>query len=130
MGATEEQMALLANAHVTHVSYILILYSVAFVLFLCKMSIPILAALMTSLANFIFVSVVNMLLHLYEIGTRDNDSKEYESVSLPNGHPLPAAEQQRVRDAEEFELEGLMTDDEDDHRERRVKQEGSYSQST
>lgn len=36
MGATEEQMALLATAQVSHVSYILILYSVAFVLFLCK----------------------------------------------------------------------------------------------
>lgn len=36
MGATEEQMALLAGAHVTHVSYILILYSLAFLLFLCK----------------------------------------------------------------------------------------------
>lgn len=36
MGATEEQMALLAGAHVTHVSYILILYSISFLLFLCK----------------------------------------------------------------------------------------------
>ena len=36
MGATEEQMAVLASAHVTHVSYILILYSLAFLLFLCK----------------------------------------------------------------------------------------------
>lgn len=35
MGATEEQMQLLSNAGVTHVSYILILYSVAFILFLC-----------------------------------------------------------------------------------------------
>lgn len=36
MGATEEQMAMLATAHVTHVSYILILFSLAFLLFLCK----------------------------------------------------------------------------------------------
>lgn len=36
MGATEEQMAALSNAGVTHVSYILILYSLAFLLFLCK----------------------------------------------------------------------------------------------
>ena len=36
MGATEEQMAVLAGAHVTHVSYILILYSLAFLMFLCK----------------------------------------------------------------------------------------------
>ncbi len=36
MGATEEQMSVLAAAEVTHVSYILILYSLAFLLFLCK----------------------------------------------------------------------------------------------
>lgn len=36
MGATEEQMALLSDAHVTHVSYVLILYSVAFLLYLCQ----------------------------------------------------------------------------------------------
>ena len=71
-----------------------------------------------------------MLLHLYEVGARDTVSKEYESVGLPNGHPLPAAEQQRVRDAEEFELEGLMTDDEDDRGERPVKQEGNFAQRT
>ncbi len=36
MGATEEQMQLLADAGVTHVSYVLLLFSVAFLLFLCK----------------------------------------------------------------------------------------------
>jgi hypothetical protein len=36
MGATEEQMKLLSDANVTHVSYVLILYSIAFMLFLCK----------------------------------------------------------------------------------------------
>jgi hypothetical protein len=36
MGATEEQMQLLHDAHVTHVSYVLILFSVAFLMFLCK----------------------------------------------------------------------------------------------
>ena len=37
MGATEEQMLLLHNAGITHVAYILILYSIAFLLFLCKL---------------------------------------------------------------------------------------------
>jgi hypothetical protein len=37
MGATEEQMQILHDANVTHVSYILILFSVAFLLFLCKL---------------------------------------------------------------------------------------------
>lgn len=36
MGATEEQMKILHEAHVTHVSYVLLIYSVAFLLFLCK----------------------------------------------------------------------------------------------
>ena len=40
MGATEEQMATLAHAGVTHVAYILILYSLAFLLFLCKFPLP------------------------------------------------------------------------------------------
>lgn len=35
MGATEEQMQLLSDAGVTHVAYIMILYSIAFILFLC-----------------------------------------------------------------------------------------------
>jgi hypothetical protein len=39
MGATEEQMQILADAHVTHVSYVFILYSIAFLLFLCKSTI-------------------------------------------------------------------------------------------
>ena len=35
MGATEEQMKLLDEAQVDHVSYLLILFSVAFLMFLC-----------------------------------------------------------------------------------------------
>jgi hypothetical protein len=38
MGATEEQMQLLEDAGVTHVAYVLILYSIAFILFLCMSS--------------------------------------------------------------------------------------------
>lgn len=38
MGATEEQMQLLEDAGITHVSYILILFSIAFILFLCKLT--------------------------------------------------------------------------------------------
>lgn len=37
MGATEEQMATLDRAGITHVAYILILFSLAFLLFLCKL---------------------------------------------------------------------------------------------
>ena len=40
MGATEEQMALLASNGITHVAYILILYSISFLLFLCELLQP------------------------------------------------------------------------------------------
>lgn len=93
MGATEEQMALLSGAHVSHVSYILILYSIAFLLFL----------------------FVSMLLHLYasyawplDPAVAKKDGMEGTNrVPIANGHV-----DRRVRDAEEFELEGLMSDDE------------------
>ena len=113
MGATEEQMALLATAHVSHVSYILLLFSIAFLMFL----------------------FVCMLLHLYAIYAWPLD----KTASVPrmnggargNGHVRPGGtmgDAQRLRDAEEFELEGLMSDDEDltegEATPRRKKQNG------
>ena len=92
MGATEEQMVLLAGAHVTHVSYILLLFSVSFLLFF----------------------FVNVLLYIYASYVWPIDRNP---VVLPkvngraNGHLR--GDSQRLRDAEEFELEGLMSDDED-----------------
>ena len=91
MGATEEQMALLSGAGVTHVSYILILYSIAFLLFL----------------------FVNMLLQLYATHAWPIDRppavKPGKEPARANGHL-----QRRVTDAEEFELDGLMSEDDDD----------------
>ncbi|KAK0512997.1 hypothetical protein JMJ35_005014 [Cladonia borealis] len=98
MGATEEQMALLATAHVSHVSYILLLYSISFLLFL-------------------FVCI---LLHLYasyawplKTLNTNQTTKNQNLTANGNGHVLPNNER-RVRDAEEFELEGLMSDDDED----------------
>ena len=106
MGATEEQMVLLSANHVSHVSYVLILYSIAFLLFL----------------------FVSMLLHLYANSTWPLKSKsaaktngvpfkeEADGVNggvLGNGH-LTNGHLGRVRDAEEFELEGLMSEDDTD----------------
>ena len=97
MGATEEQMALLAGTHVTHVSYILLLFSIAFLMFL----------------------FVCLLLHLYSIYTWPVDKKaapRINGAARGNGHVRPVSgmgDAQRLRDAEEFELEGLMSDDED-----------------
>lgn len=124
MGATEEQMKLLSDADVTHVSYILILYSIAFLLYL----------------------FVNILLYVFAShawpddesnGTRSSHNRSL-SIAGPsharklsvattlNGH-IPgqangsaihaghrATDSQQVRDAEEFELEGLMSDGEGD----------------
>lgn len=89
MGATEEQMAMLATAHVSHVSYILILYSVAFLMFLFAC----------------------MLLHLYATHAWPADAKTNGvDGRIANGNVVDS---RRVRDAEEFELEGLMSDDDD-----------------
>ncbi|CAI6333278.1 unnamed protein product [Periconia digitata] len=92
MGATEEQMQVLSDAHVTHVSYVLILFSIAFLLFL----------------------FTNMLIHLYAVSTWSSNSKSDDENphvnGMANGH---ARADRRVRDAEEFELEGLISDDED-----------------
>lgn len=98
MGATEEQMQMLSDGGVTHVSYIFILYSLAFLMFL----------------------FVNMLLRLYTYyADSDPNSKsidpEYSQVNGSNRMNTHVhTHSQQIRDAEEFELDGLMTDDEDD----------------
>lgn len=93
MGATEEQMQLISDAGITHVSYILVLYSFAFLVFL----------------------FTNMLLHLYAVNTLPaapaKDAAGPARVPRMNGHSINTDSRQ-IRDAEEFELEGLMSDDE------------------
>ncbi|KAF7185366.1 Protein YTP1 [Pseudocercospora fuligena] len=98
MGATEEQMKLLSDAGVTHVSYILILYSISFLLFL----------------------FVLMLLHLYSsYSNSPTDGKAPvklgdEERPRANGHArIPNATDRQAADAQEFELEGLMSDDDE-----------------
>jgi hypothetical protein len=89
MGATEEQMSLISHSDMDGVAYILVLFSLASVLFL----------------------FVHILVHIYDRNTSSDDkTKPYTNGHArdPNG---------RVRDAEEFELEGLTSDDEDDARE-------------
>jgi len=157
MGATEEQMALLSAAEVTHVSYILILYSIAFLLFLCKSTqkpsptrLRTLSCLAGSLALIflkflqtyanMMTTVVNMLLRLYTYyafppnSTLAGNPADPEARPLVNGrangsamHPAsnghartPFADRQGLRDAEEFELEGLMSDDDDGAAKERI----------
>jgi hypothetical protein len=91
MGATEEQMELISNAGITHISYILVLYSFAFIVFL----------------------FVNMLLHLYAANAvspaQPKDVERQPRLPRINGHRQTDSRQ--IRDAEEFELEGLMSED-------------------
>lgn len=101
MGATEEQMALVDASGMDAVAYVLILYSLAFLLFL----------------------FVNVLIHLY-----DRSANAPGAAKGLNGHatgaaqrPSTAAEQRRLRDVEEFELDGLMSDDEDEEQAQRRK---------
>lgn len=91
MGATEEQMNLVAQSSMDGVSYILITYSLAFLLFL----------------------FTNMLIHLYDrLANPDINTKNFANGhSHANGRVV---EEGRLRDAEEFELDGLMSDDEAD----------------
>jgi len=108
MGATEEQMQLLSDAHVTHVSYVLILYSISFLLFLCKLIFLHLDMHADSSL------VVNLLIHLYAVHVWGQDTKSDSEAPRANGRPKghPRSDP-RVQDAEEFELEGLMSGDED-----------------
>ena len=98
MGATEEQMVLVHNSPMDGVSYILILYSLAFLVFL----------------------FTNMLIHLYDrLANPAIDLKH-----LANGHARAngrAVEEGRLRDAEEFELDGLMSDEEGDESRRMLR---------
>ena len=116
MGATEEQMKLISGAHVTHVTYILILYSFAFLVFLRKL--PLLQLTVespewNSLLILLLSTVVNVLLHLYAIHIPSVESLGPKiSVTGSNGHLRTPSTQ--VRDAEEFELEGLMSDEEEE----------------
>ena len=101
MGATEEQMELVAGSSMDHVAYILILYSLAFLLFL----------------------FVNMLIHVYDRSANAatfNKPTANGSIRL-NGRASAGGDDTQVREAGEFELEGLMSDDEDEENAARRK---------
>ena len=91
MGATEEQLQLVSDAHITHVSYILVLYSFAFLIFL----------------------FTNMLLHLYAVNAvpavPPKDVERPPRIPRINGHR--PSDSRQIRDAGEFELEGLLSED-------------------
>lgn len=118
MGATEEQMQFLADANVTHVSYVLILFSAAFLLFLCKY-----AKLMPQNYSLTAHAVANLLIHLYAVHAFQDAKTDAEAPHANGTTDGYARVDHRVRDAEEFELEGLTDDDDDDeprHKEART----------
>lgn len=53
-----------------------------------------------------------MLVHLYAVHAWGQDSKADTEAPLTNGH---ARTDSRIRDAEDFELDGLVSDDEEDN---------------
>jgi Protein of unknown function (Ytp1). len=97
MGATEEQMALVSGSGIDHVAYTLILYSLASLLFLFVMA----------------------LIHIYDRAV--NPNPKHKSIALGNGRVPSGAEDVRIRDANEFELDGLVSDDEDEESAARRK---------
>lgn len=98
MGATEEQMDLIAGSGIDHVAYVLILYSLAFLVFLFTM----------------------MLLHVYDRNAPPTDAAK----DVAEGRLGPRLNGQvPVRDAQEFELEGLIGDDEDPEAPRLTREE-------
>ena len=84
-------MNLLTTAGVSHVSYILLLYSISFLLFL----------------------FVCMLLHLYASYAWPLDPTQPKVMTNGGLNGNVRHVDRRVRDAEEFELEGLMSDDDE-----------------
>lgn len=102
MGATEEQMALVESSNMDHVAYILILFSMAALVFL----------------------FANICIYLWDRGmsARAAEGTKLYSNGHANGHAnghtlLPngrALEDQHIDDAQEFELDGLVSDEEDD----------------
>ena len=71
--------------------------------------------------------VVNMLLHLYAVHawgqTSKSDTEAPRTNGLTNGHANGHVRaDRRIREAEEFELEGLDSDDDDDDEPLRNKE--------
>jgi hypothetical protein len=97
MGATEEQMMYLAGSSMDHVAYILILYSLAAIVFLFTM----------------------VLIHIYDRAV--NPIMTRKPLPMVNGHVPPGDDEAQLRDADEFELDGLVSDDEDEESAARRK---------
>ncbi|EFX02184.1 integral membrane protein [Grosmannia clavigera kw1407] len=117
MGATEEQMLLVSTSGLDHVAYILILYSVAFLLFLF---VHLLISLYDRTVNADLLAAKQRQ-YRAELEAADNDISAVGAVSGTaagtiriNGNSRGPADSRQVRDAEEFELGDLESEEEDD----------------
>jgi hypothetical protein len=99
MGATEEQMLLVNSSGIDHVAYVLILYSLAFIVFL----------------------FANVLVHIFDrsVNLNGNTKGVNGRAHGSNGHTLAPAQERRLRDAEEFELDDIMSDEDEEDAQRR-----------
>lgn len=97
MGATEEQMDLVALGGMDHVSYVLVMFSMASLVFL----------------------LVNMLVGVYVRAQNPSPASttgNTDSSNIPGRRMRGTSmeERQRLADVEEFELDGLVSDDDDE----------------
>lgn len=101
MGATEEQMLLVDASGMDAVAYVLILYSLAFLMFL----------------------FTNVLVYLYDRSVNAPGAAKGRNEHVVGAHRAGAAtaDERRLRDVEEFELDGLMSDEEDEEQAQRRK---------
>ena len=118
MGSTEEQMQYLNDIHIDHVSYILVLFSAAFMLFLCK-------CLVTNgaipLVIILTMIVVNVLIYIYYANT----NKETIKLDPESHRPLANGRLNGdvIHGADEYELHGLASDDEENDEEQELLKE-------
>lgn len=121
MGATEEQMLLVSTSGLDHVAYILILYSLAFLVFLF---VHILLTIYDRSANADLLAAKRRQHRLDEaaIGA-DNAAAAAAAAAGPSTPAAPRAarirrhgrtESRQLHDAEEFELGDLESEEEDD----------------
>lgn len=98
-------MHLVSESGIDAVAYVLIIYSLAFLLFL----------------------FTNVLVYLYDSSVNQPAKVNgYVAANGANGHAsgprgAASADERRLRDVEEFELDGLMSDDEDEEHAQRRK---------
>lgn len=92
MSATEEQLEMVSGADVDHVSYLLVLYSVAFLLYL----------------------FTQVLIHVFVSSKKPEKSAAYAPIGRSEAERARSIDEQRAREVDEFELEGLVSDGESD----------------